>query len=627
MVKAVAKLKLKREVIQLSPVEPSGPFTVAAVWVDASVYHLDTPFSYVIPGNLSAEIHIGSLVSLPFHGREITGVVIQMHSPDSYSGLKSISKVIGKIPLLTAPLIEIIKSAAERYAAHPFDLIRSAIPDRMATIEKDFLYTEPTVDSIQRQIQQQYLQLPPSESRAMLIAKKVLSLKGAGGVLVILPDTQEVKNLYAALRAQSINPAVLDSQLSKSEYFKNFLEVRLGQRTVVIGTRSAIFAPVANLRSIIIYNEGSENLYEKRSPGWNARDIALIRREQEVLDLYFVGYSPSSEVSRFIDEEWVEFRRSRAKMKVLTYQPTHGELLPSRALTVIKKALHSGPVLAIVPSKGYAQAIRCAKCRTISRCECGGAHIKSAHNAPITCNHCAKISPQWQCVWCNHLVPSLQSRGIERHSHELGLLLPGIAIHLSSADHRIDEIVSSGLIISTPGMAPASLDGYSAVVILEGNKFLDQPDMRAGERVREMYFAHAALASSGSPIILVQDEGHAIATALSTWNPVIAIHRDLEERKSLSLPPYVRIAHLTMESSDITRLKNALISSRDEGRLPESTKILGPIPSANKASLILSVDTSEGESLITTVHEFMRRRSASKKDLPSLRIDPYSLSR
>jgi primosomal protein N' (replication factor Y) len=627
MVKVVAKLKLKREVIEPPPVEPSGPFTVAQVWVDASVYHLDTPFSYLIPGNLSDDVHIGSLLSVPFHGREMSAVVIEMHSPENYSGLKSISKVIGNIPLLTEPLIEVIKAAALSYAANPFDLIRSAIPDRMAAIEKDFLYSEAVSGPIQRQTHQQYLQLPPSESRAMLIAKKVISLKGSGGVLVILPDTQEVKNLYGALKAHSLSPAVLDSQLPKSEYFRNFLEVRLGEKTVAIGTRSAVFAPVANLRSIIIYNEGSENLYERRSPGWNARDIAFIRRETQSLDLYFVGYSPSSEVARLIDEESVEFKRSRAKMKVLTYQSTHGELLPSRALTVIKKSLHSGPVLFIVPTKGYAQAIRCSKCRTISRCECGGAHIQSSHNSPITCNHCAKSSPQWQCAWCNHIVPSLQSRGIERHSHELGLLLPGSAIHLSSADHRIQDIVSSGLIISTPGMAPASLDGYSAVVFLEGDKFLDQPDMRAGERVREMYFAHAALARSGAPIILIQGEGHTIATALSTWNPVIAIHRDLEERKSLSLPPYVRIAHLTMDSSDITRLRSALISSRDEGRLPASTKILGPIPSGVKSSLILSVDTSEGESLISTVHEFMRRRSASKKDLPSLRIDPYSLSR
>ncbi|CAN2201804.1 PriA Primosomal protein N' (replication factor Y) - superfamily II helicase [Candidatus Nanopelagicaceae bacterium] len=627
MVKVVPKLTLRREVIAPSPVQPSGPFTVAELWVDASVYHLDTPFSYLIPGNLSSELHIGSLVSAPFHGREVLGVVIALRAPESYSGLKSITKVIGKIPLLTAPLIELIQESALRYAANPFDLIRSAIPDRMATIEKEFQYLEPVVHRGERKTRQQYLQLPPSEPRAALIAKKVSSLQGDGGVLVVLPDTHEVKNLYVALRNLSLNPAVLDSQLSKAEYFKNFLEVRLGQKLIVIGTRSSIFAPVANLRSIIVFNEGSENLYERRSPGWNVRDIALIRRRQESLDLYFVGYSPSSEVSRFIDENWVEFKKSRSKLKVFTYQTMHGELLPSRALTVVKRSLQDGPVLFIVPRKGYAQAIRCAQCRTISRCECGGAHVKTGHNSPITCSHCSKIYPQWQCIWCNHLIPSLQSRGIERHSHEIGILLPGVPLHVSSADHRIEDVVSSGAVIATPGMAPATIDGYSAVIILEGNRFLDQPDMRANERVREMYFAHAALAKIGAPVVLIQDEGHSISTAVSTWNPDIAIQRDLEERKSLSLPPYSRIAHLTMDSADITRLKSALLASRDEGRLPASTKILGPIPAGEKASLILSVDISQGESLISTVHEFMRRRSASKKELPSLRIDPYSLSR
>lgn len=627
MVIAVPKLKLKREVASLPAVKPQGPFTVAQIWVDTGVFHLDGSFSYLIPGNLAAEVHIGSLVSVPFHGRELIGAVISLESPENYSGLKSISKVVGKIPLLTEGVIDLISSAALRYAAHPFDLIRSAIPDRMATVEKEFSYIEPTHNHSQRKSAQQYLQLPPSQSRSELIAQKIRALQGDGGVLVVLPDTQEVKSLYLALRELSIQPSVLDSQLPKSEYFKNFLEVRLGHKTIVIGTRSSIFAPVANLRSIIIYNEGSENLYERRSPGWNARDIALLRRHNESLDLYFIGYSPSSEVSRLIDEEWVEFKRSRSKIKVLSYQPTHGELIPSRALSSIKRSLESGPVLFIVPTKGYAQAIRCSKCRTISRCECGGAHVKISHEAPISCSHCAKVFPQWQCVWCNHLLPSLQSRGIDRHSHEIGLLLPGRAIHVSTQEHRVEEVISQGIVISTPGMAPPSTAGYSAVIILEGDKFLDQPDMRANERVREMYFAHASLGRNGASIILIQDEGHSIATALSTWNPVVAIHRDLDERKSLSLPPYVRIAHLTMATPDITRLKSALIASRDDARLPPTTKILGPIPSGEKSSLILSVDVSEGESLISTVHEFMRRRSASKKELPTLRIDPYSLSR
>jgi hypothetical protein len=82
-----------------------------------------------------------------------------------------------------------------------------------------------------------------------------------------------------------------------------------------------------------------------------------------------------------------------------------------------------------------------------------------------------------------------------------------------------------------------------------------------------------------------------------------------------------------MDVSEISRLKSALTAAREDGRLPSTVKILGPIPSGEKASLILSVDVTEGESLIATVHEFMRRRSAAKKPLPALRIDPYSLSR
>jgi primosomal protein N' (replication factor Y) len=626
MVKPPAKLRLRREVAAQPIAKPEGFFTEAQVWVDASVYHLDTPFSYAIPGNLSKSIYIGSIVSVPFHGREILGVVISLGSSTT-SGLKSISKVVGSVPLLSEHIIELIKSAAARYAAHPFDIIRSAIPDRVAGVEKDLLYQPPQVQIQTGKAIQQFLQLPPSKSRSELMAQKIKELRKDGGVLVILPDSGEVRNLYDELRLLSITPAVIDSQLLKSELYRNFLNTRLGKIDVVIGTRSAVFAPVVNLRSIVLYNEGSEHLYERRAPGWNARDIALLRRHNESLNIFFVGYSPSSEVARFIDEKWVEFKKVKATIKVSTIPQTHGELLPSRALSLVKKSLKDGPVLFVVPTKGYAQAIRCAKCRTISRCECGGAHIKASQTSPITCSHCSQQDPQWQCIWCNHPVPSLQSRGIDRHSHELGLLLPGVALHSSSSEHRVDGYISRGVVIATPGMAPLAEKGYAAVVILEGNRFLDQSDMRAGERVRELFFSHAALGRLGAPIILIQDEGHSIATALTTWNPMISMQRDLEERHSLGLPPYVRIAHLTMDVSEIARLKSALTAAREDGRLPSTVKILGPIPSGERASLILSVDVTEGDSLIATVHEFMRRRSAAKKSLPALRIDPYSLSR
>ena len=619
-------LKLKRELVQSQPLKPTGPFTVAQIWVDASVYHLDSTFSYLIPGNLSSDIQVGSLVSIPFHGREIIGCVIALDAPESITGLKSISKVIGSFALLTPTIISLIQAASKRYAAHPFDLIRSAIPDRVASVEKEFVGKEVLIKEAIGNDLHKYLQLPAGKSRSELIAKKVASLSKDGSVLVIVPDSREVLDLERELITLGISAVVLDSRLPKSEYFRNFLSARLGLAKVVIGTRSAIFAPVSNLRSLIIYNEGSEHLYERRSPGWNVRDIALLRRQVEEIDIFFVGYSPSAEIARLIDEGWIEFIKSKSKVKVSTFQSTHGELLPSRALSTLKKSLKTGPILFIVPSKGYAQAIRCAKCHTISRCECGGAHQKVSEKAPISCSHCLTQVLQWKCNWCNHPVPSLLSRGIDRHHHELGLLFPGIATHIASADHPITDVIQEGLVIATPGMSARTEHGYSAVVILEGNRFLNQPDMRATERVREMYFSHAALAAPGGEVVLIQDEGNPISTALTTWNPSIAIHHDLEERKNLALPPYVRTALMSMESEEITRLKSALVSAREESRLPESTTIRGPIPSGEKSSLILTVNISEGEALVSTIHEFMRRRSAAKKSLPSLRIDPYSLA-
>ena len=623
---AVGGLKLKREVAHLPAIAPIGEFTVAQVWVDASVYHLDTPFSYLIPGNLAEQVRLGSMVSVPFHGRDVIAIVVELSAHVPTTGLKSISKVIG-LPLLTPEILALTIEACKRYAAHPFDILRSALPDRVASVEKEFEVGLYHSEGRTSQGKRSYLQMPPAKNRSALLAQKVVSLSSDGSVLVVLPDFRQISELARELDSLHLEYVLLDSKLTKAEYYRNFLSALTGTTTIVIGTRSCIFTPLLNLKNILIYDEGSEHFYERRSPGWNVRDIALMRSHHQGLSLTFAGYSPSAEISRLIDENWIDYKKVRSKTNVLVAQQVTGELLPSRALSPLKKALSTGPVLFIVPLKGYAQAIRCAQCRTISRCECGGAHEKTSLAAPISCSHCRKQVPQWRCAWCHSERPSMQSRGAERHHHELGKLFPGIAIHISTADHFIEDNVETGMVVATPGMAPRATDGYSSVVILEGNRFLNQPDLRATERTREMFFAHAALAREGAPIILVQDDGHSIATSLTTWNPRPAISRELEEREQLGLPPYVRAAMLTMESAEITRFKSALLAAQEAGRIPPSTKILGPIPSSDKASLILTVDIAHGDELVSTLHEFMRRRSAAKKSMPSLRIDPYSLSR
>jgi hypothetical protein len=82
-----------------------------------------------------------------------------------------------------------------------------------------------------------------------------------------------------------------------------------------------------------------------------------------------------------------------------------------------------------------------------------------------------------------------------------------------------------------------------------------------------------------------------------------------------------------MLKEEVTRFKNALLKAQDDGRLPHEMRILGPIVKGESSSLVLLSTLTDAESVNLLIHEFMRRRSLTKKVLPSLRIDPYSLSR
>jgi primosomal protein N' len=145
--------------------------------------------------------------------------------------------------------------------------------------------------------------------------------------------------------------------------------------------------------------------------------------------------------------------------------------------------------------------------------------------------------------------------------------------------------------------------------------------------MRELFFSHVGLLQEKAPAILIQDEGNPIVTALRLWNPFPILERELAERRDLQLPPFTHTIELTMPKEEIIRFKGALLKAQSEDRLPGDMKILGPIAKAEKSSIVLLADPEKSDSVNRLIHEFMRRRSLTKKPLPSLRIDPYSLSR
>lgn len=621
-------LRLKAELIAKPVLAPLGPLSLATVWVDSGVFHLDSGYSYLIPGNLNEAAAIGSFVTVSFNGREIPAVVIGREELDSRSNLKSISSVDGIVPLLSPDQINLVRILAKKYCAHPFDIIRSMVPSRVLSVEKNRT-NESSIDVVKgwKSKGNQYLQLPPHKERDILIAKKLIEFSENGSTVAIFPDVREVEAISNALSSMNISFIRYDSNQSRGEHYSSYLDIMLKRFRLVIGTRSAVFAPLPDLRNLVLYNEGSEHFYEKRSPGWCARDVAIERSLLESIDLTFIGYCPSLEIAHMIGEGRIVHRRVSVRPRVHEFSQTFGELIPSRALTLLKKSLSKGPLLFVTPSKGWAHAIRCSRCKTLSKCGCGGSLELKSERSPISCNHCGIVNSSWKCTWCESNTFSLVSRGMERHAHEIGKLFPGKIIRSSNADSLIEEEISDGIVIATSGMAPSALHGYSAVIFLEGNRLLNQADMRAQERVRELYFSHGALVREGGDIVLIQDEGNSISTALRMWNAFPVLESELDERSTLGLPPFVHALELTLPKDEITRLKSAIVKASQEGRLPREMKILGPILKGERSSIVLTTEIANANEVNLLIHEFMRRRSATKKALPSLRINPYSLSR
>jgi len=354
----------------------------------------------------------------------------------------------------------------------------------------------------------------------------------------------------------------------------------------------------------------------------------LMRSVNESVSLVVTGYSPSAEVARLIESKWVSVTAKKARLTALSFQQQMGELLPNRIFPEIREALRHGAVLFLTPRKGYSSAMSCSKCRNEARCECGGKLFKKSARSAPECSLCAKRYSPWSCTWCGGDKPHLLGRGSERFAEELGRAFPNAPIISSEGEHILRDVPArSSIVIATPGSVPAVEGGYFAVVVLEANRYFAQVDLRAHERARAQIFHAASKVNPKGKVLIVIASDHPITASISRWSPSILSMRDLQEREDAGLPPYFRSIEVISETREATLVANGFKKSVLDGRLPASTRVLGPAAIADgMAKIILLANLSDSPLLIEFIHEFARKRSIGKKNSLKYRVDPYALT-
>lgn len=560
-------LKLKSERVGKVTLVEEDPYL--SVLVDTGVLHLDHEFDYSLPARF--EITTGDWVSVPFNGRNCLGLVTGRSNKSSVSKISPINRG-AKGPKLSAEHISLYRSVAKRWSVPIFDVLRFVTKYR----DVDFETGSPTGDG-----KRAYLQLPANLNEIEALKKVAAQAAKSGPTLVIVPEAR--------------------------------LAVEFQECGFDVGMRGSVLTPKKYV-NLIVLREESEHHFEIKSPGFNSRDVALLRNEHLRENLIFVGYSPSLEMARLIENGFIEFKKSSGKSKVIARPSLQGELIPSALLKDFRSSLSKGSILVLAPAKGYGLAVSCAACRNIAKCKCGGKLSKSSKLMPPSCVICNQDYTDWKCTYCHKDKLYLIGRGIERIAEEFGKSFPGVRIHIATADKLIaGEIPKPSIIIATLGAAP--MGEYSAVLFLEGISL--GSDLRSEERYLSTLFRYSTF--SRANVMVVERQEHPAINSLIKWNPLPYLNRTLHELAETELPPVSR--HALIKSEDAERIYGGFLAAQREGRIPARTRIhhLGD----GVISVFFSI--KDANDFLAFLYEFQKRRSMSGKPLLRLRIDPYLL--
>ncbi|HEX5293703.1 MAG TPA: primosomal protein N', partial [Streptosporangiaceae bacterium] len=212
---------------------------------------------------------------------------------------------------------------------------------------------------------------------------------GGRGVVIVVPDARDLDRVDGALAAE-LGPAahvILSASLGPAERYRRWLAAERGQVRVVAGTRSAMFAPVADLGLVVLWDEGDDLLAEPRAPYPHAREVLALRAPRAGAAALIGGFARTAEAAQLVTGGWAR-PLAAARATVRRWAPavrTAGEdselardeaarsaRLPGLALRTAREALGRGPVLFQVPRSGYLAAVACERCHAQVRCRCGG---------------------------------------------------------------------------------------------------------------------------------------------------------------------------------------------------------------------------------------------------------------
>lgn len=445
------------------------------------------------------------------------------------------------------------------------------------------------------------------------------ALKQGGGVIFLVPEVALTPQTVARLRSrlEAIAPShrcvVWHSHLSEGERFDGWLALATGEAKIVVGARSAIFAPVQNLRLIVVDEEHEPAYKQDETPRYHGRDVAVMRAKLCGAVCLLGSATPSLE--SFANAQAGKYRLLEMKERIdsrklpfIDIVDLRIEAMRQRTLPVLSRKLVDAmqarfekreQTILFINRRGYSSSMLCTKCGHVEECpHCSIAMTYHRSDEMLRCHLCATEKPApARCPKCG--APDIRWKGLgtQRIEESVRRVLPRARIERMDTDamakkNRFREVLSQfragkiDVLVGTQ-MIGKGLDfpNVTLVGLIDADMSMHIPDFRANERTFQLLVQVAGRAGRGDRAgqVVVQTftpQAEAIQFSRSA-NFAGFAESELKVRRDFNYPPYRHLIHHLFRGPNPEKLK---FFAEQWAKLVEKTlggraELRGPSPS------------------------------------------------
>ena len=538
------------------------------VRVVPNVSGVNKTFDYLVPESLK-NVKVGSIVRVELQGRRVDAWVIDEVVRSGLIKFKDVISLLSEGP--SEEVVQLSQWAAQRFCG-PLRAVLSSASPSLRVKQLGTRHSGAARKSGQRGVVAEAEELFNNQRGGVLVWPAPRPLRpvlesgiSRGRTLVVTPSVGFARTIAQALRREGLSVALMPDDWQRAAEGVD----------VVVGARSAVWASIPELKSIIVLDEHDERLQDERSPTWHSRDVAIERARALGIPCLLVSPLPTVSATHWAGSQAVRFVEPAASdwptIEVVDPYSDLGDeekpqfgLLSSRLIEVLRDK--SKTVVCILNTKGRSRLLSCKACKAIIRCENCDAAVIQNNEGLLECNRCGVHRPA-TCQSCSSNALALLRKGVAKMRDEIEKAALRQVVELS-AETTVAANAASLVYIGTEA-ALHRVSSADVVVFLDFDNELFAPTYRAGEQAWTLLIHAIRLLKGSSNALIVlqsQDASNAQYADFISPEPQLLIEREQKKRKVMQLPPYAAMARVvfadpTFNPADWAHCKLAFSSS------------------------------------------------------------------